>query len=159
MIHKHFYCLMRNVQVRFRSFACEIWYRTSLRFCRRMSSQYLTQTSVIPCFDWVSRALWQEYLADQNCQTKMLQWSVFGGYLQRLNGSSAPHKPIYSEHVNCLCNYDEIIEKSSRERWSLNAAFMRKLRAQRNGGGQFILNLCHFSASLCDFSWAWSTGV
>ena len=56
-------------------------------------------------------------------------------YLQRLNGSIALHKPIYSEHVNCLCNFEKIAEKTPTERRALNAVFMRGLRARRNGGG------------------------
>ena len=55
-------------------------------------------------------------------------------YFLKLNGSVALHKPI---HVNCLdtiINVNNLEEKTPHERWSLNQAFMKKIRARNLGG-------------------------
>ena len=86
-----------------------------------------TPTNVIRSF--VAGIPCRPVLPNQGITMKFV-WS----YLQRLNSSIALHKPIFSDNVNRLCWLDEIVEKSSGKRWTLNAAFMRRLRATRNGG-------------------------
>ena len=53
----------------------------------------------------------------------------------RLNGAMALNRPIHSKSVNIVCHFEEIVEKTPHQRWTLNQAFMKRQRAQRNAGG------------------------
>ena len=55
-------------------------------------------------------------------------------YFLKLNGSVALHKPIHVNNLDITIDVNNLDEKLPHERWSLNQAFMKKLRARGIGG-------------------------
>ena len=81
----------------------------------------ILQTDVFPMFSAnkgysMFRLGFKSFVAGTPCRPKLpnqdITMKYVWGYLQRLNGSIALHKSIYSQHVNCICIFDEIVEKS-----------------------------------------------
>ena len=135
MILLLWFSLIASVLLLFRCSACETCYKMWQQFCKR---NFYPQFNTNKCYS-MFRLGFKSFVAGIPCRpalpnqdiTMKFVWS----YLQRLNGSIALHKPIFSDNVNCLCWFEEIEEKSSRQRLSLNATFMRRLRSTRDGGG------------------------
>ena len=55
-------------------------------------------------------------------------------YFLKLNGSVALHKPIHVSNLDIIIDVNNLDEKTPHERWTLNQAFMKKLRARNLGG-------------------------
>ena len=55
-------------------------------------------------------------------------------YFLKLNGSLALCKPLYSPKLDIIFPLEQMCEKTPSERWRLNQAFMKTLRAARNAG-------------------------
>ena len=55
-------------------------------------------------------------------------------YFLKLNGSVALHKPIHVSNLDIIIDVNNLDEKTPHERWTLNQAFMKKLRTRNLGG-------------------------
>lgn len=53
----------------------------------------------------------------------------------RLQGLVALYRPLFIKDLNILCHFPPLVELTPRERWTRNAALMKRLRACGLGGG------------------------